>query len=242
MAEVTVERRSEFRFPVVVPVEYFGPDESGVSSYSSDLTKKGTFISSDDPMSVGESFRLNLTIPINQEASKIHRTEGRVVWNRALPFKSKKNGMGVRFVEPLTEDLLLRALAYNVKNLIKDSEAKRLLEQKVDKLEVELDSEKRLAVLGRFVEKIIFDLSNPILAISGKLDLIKSKMDRHRRSFEEREEITKEEFKEMLAELDNDCREVDQILRGYKVIAELAQIVEEDRDTLEKRLKKKYSL
>ena len=242
MDQVSVERRSEYRFPVAVPVEYFGPDELGVRSYSSDLTKKGTFISSDDPLSIGRRFRLNLTIPVDREASKIHRAEGKVVWNRALPFKSKKNGMGIRFLEPMAEELFLRALAHDVENLVKDSEAKRLLEQKVDKLEVELEAEKRLAVLGRFVERIVFDLSNPILAISGKLDLIKSKMDGHRRSLEEREQISKEEFKEIVTELDNDCKEVDQILRGYKVIAELAQIVEDDRDTLEKRLKRKYKL
>jgi len=44
----------------------------------------------------------------------------------------------------------------------------------------------------------------------------------------------------MIIELDNDCNEVDQILKGYKIISELAQIVEDDRDTLEKKLKKRY--
>jgi len=99
-----------------------------------------------------------------------------------------------------------------------------------------------LAVLGRFVEKILFDLSNPILTISGKLELIKAKMDKHKRTFEEQEVITKEEFKNIVTQLDNDCNEVGQILKGYKIISELAQIVEDDRETLEKKLKKKYHI
>ena len=242
MTQVAVERRSEFRFPIVLPVEYFKPDESGVLSYSSDLTKRGTFISSDDPLRIGTRCGMNLTIPFNREASKIHLTEGTVVWNRAQPFKSKRNGMGVKFVEPLPEGLLLRALAHNVNKLIKERDAKKVLEERVDKLEAELEGAKRLAVLGRFVEKILFDLSNPILTISGKLELIKAKMDQHKRTFEEQDVITKEEFKNIVTELDNDCSEVGQILKGYKIISELAQIVEDDRDTLEKKLKKRYPI
>ena len=240
MIPVAVERRSEFRFPIVLPVEYFKPDESGILSYSSDLTKRGTFISSDDPLSTGTRFGMNLTIPFNREASKVHLTEGTVMWNRAQPFKSKRNGMGVKFVEPLPERLLLRALAYNVKELMKEREAKKVLEERVGKLEAELEAVERLATLGRFVEKILFDLSNPILTISGKLELIKAKLDKHKRTFEEHEVITKEEFRNIITELDNDCSEVDQILKGYTIIAELAQIVEDDRDTLEKKLKKRY--
>jgi hypothetical protein len=49
MMREPVERRSEFRFPVVVPVEYFKSDDSGILSYALDLSKNGTFISSDDP-------------------------------------------------------------------------------------------------------------------------------------------------------------------------------------------------
>jgi DNA-directed RNA polymerase subunit H (RpoH/RPB5) len=65
-------------------------------------------------------------------------------------------------------------------------------------------------------------------------------MDKHKKTFEEHDVITKEEFKNIVTELDNDCSEVEQILKGYKIISELAQIVEDDRDTLEKKLKKKY--
>ena len=240
MTPVPVERRSEFRFPVVLPVEYFKSDESGVLSYSSDLTKGGTFISSDDPLGIGTRFGMNLTIPFNDEASKVHLSEGTVMWNRSQPFKSKRNGMGVKFVKPLPEGLLLRAVAYNVKKLMKEREAKNVLEERVGKLEAELEAVERLATLGRFVEAIVFDLSNPILTISGKLELIKAKLDKHRKTFEEQEAITKEEFRNIVTELDNDCNEVDQILKGYKIIAELAQLVEDDRNTLEKKLKEKY--
>jgi signal transduction histidine kinase len=242
MTQVSVERRSEFRFPVVVPVEYFWPSEEGVMSYSSDLTKKGTFVTSDDPLSVGTNFSMDLTIPINHEASKIHTTKGAVVWNRVLPFKSKRNGMGVRFVEPLPENLLLRALAHNVKKLIKDRDAKKSLEERVEQLESELESAQRLATLGRFVEKILFDLSNPILTISGKLELIRAKMNRHKTAFEEQETISKEEFSSIVTGIDNDCREIDETLKGYKIISELAQIVEDDRESLEKKLRRKYSM
>jgi signal transduction histidine kinase len=242
MNEVPVERRSEFRFPVVVPVEYFRPSEEGVMSYSSDLTKKGTFVTSDDPLSVGTSFSMDLTIPINHEASKIHTTKGAVVWNRILPFKSKRNGMGVKFMEPLPEGLLLRALAHNVKKLMKERDAKKTLEERVEHLESELESAQRLATLGRFVEKILFDLSNPILTVSGKLELIRAKMHRHKRAFEEQDTIAKEEFRSIVTGIDNDCREIDETLKGYRIISELAQIVEDDRESLEKKLKRKYNL
>ena len=242
MTQVLVERRSEFRFPVVVPVEYFWPSEEGVMSYSSDLTKKGTFVTSDDPLSIGTSFSMDLTIPINDEASKIHKTEGAVVWSRVLPFKSKRNGMGVKFMEPLPEGLLLRAVAHNVKKLMKERDAKKFLEERVEQLESELESAQRLAVLGRFVEKILFDLSNPILTISGKLELIRAKMDRHKRAFEEQETITKDEFRSIVTGIDNDCRDIDETLKGYKIISELAQIVEDDRESLEKKLRRKYPM
>jgi len=65
-------------------------------------------------------------------------------------------------------------------------------------------------------------------------------MDKHKRTFEEQDVITKEEFKNIVTELNNDCNEVGQILKGYKIISELAQIVEDDRESLEKKLKKKY--
>jgi hypothetical protein len=72
---------------------------------------------------MGSRFGMHLTIPVGRESCKIFRTEGAVVWNRIQLFKSKRNGMGVQFIEPLPEDVLLYALADNVKRLMKESEA-----------------------------------------------------------------------------------------------------------------------
>ncbi len=144
MMQEPVERRSEFRFPVVGPVEYFPPNHSDILSYVLDLSKSATFISSDDPLSMGSRFGVHLTIPVGRESAKIFRTEGTVAWNRIRPFKSKSNGMGVQFIEPLPEDVLLYALADNVRKLMKESEAKGLLEERIEKLESELEETKRL--------------------------------------------------------------------------------------------------
>ena len=241
MIQQDVEKRSEFRFPVVVPAEYFRPDDSGILSYSLDLSKKGTFISSDDPLSVGSRFGMHLTIPIDKESSKIFRTEGMVAWNKIRPFKSRRNGMGINFIKPLPEVLLLSTLASNVKKLIKESEAKMVLEERVEKLESELEETKRLATLGRCVEKILLDLSDPILTLSGKLEIIKKKMNKHKRKLEEHEGINKEEFKKIVLELDDNCKEVDQILEDYKIISELSHIVSYDRETLERKLETYHS-
>jgi Tfp pilus assembly protein PilZ len=139
MTSKSVESRSEFRFPVVLPVEYFKPHGSGILSHSLDLSKYGTFISSDDPLSIGQRFIIHLTIPLDDESLESLRTEGEVVWNKLQPFKSKKNGMGVKFIEPLPEVLLLNTLAYNVKKLIKEKETKEVLEERVKELESELE-------------------------------------------------------------------------------------------------------
>lgn len=235
-----VERRSEFRFPFVLPVEYFKPTGTGILSYALDLSKSGTFISSDDPLSIGSRFSTHLTIPLDNESSKILRTEGEVVWNKIQPFKSKRNGMGVKFIEPLRESSLLSALAYNVKKLIKETEVKEVLEERVEKLESELEGAKRLAALGCYVEKILFELSNPILTLSGKLETIKTKMHKHKRMLEEHGDINKKESKGIIREFNKGCKEVDQILKDYKIISELVKIVGDDSETLERKLKERY--
>jgi len=240
MIQELAEKRSEFRFPVVLPVEYFKPDESGISSYSLDLSKSGTFISSDVPLSVGSKLDMKLTIPFNDESSKILRTEGTVIWDNVQPFKSKRNGMGVQFVEPLPESLLLRALANNIKKLIKETESKKSLEKRVENLETELKKLKRLATLGRYAEKILFDVSNPILTLSGKLEIIKEKMHEHKKMIEEHGEVNQEECNKIIAEFDSYCKNIDQILKDYKIISELAHIVGDDREMLEKRLAQRY--
>jgi Tfp pilus assembly protein PilZ len=234
----SLERRSEFRFPVVVPVEYFNPDDSGILSYALDLSKGGTFISSDDPLTIGSTFGIHLTIPVDYESSKIFRTEGAVAWNKVQPFKSKSNGMGVSFIEPLPEDILLNPLAYNYRKLIEETEAKKLLEERVEKLETELEEVKKLAALGRCVEKILFEISNPILTLSGKLETIKRKMHKHRTMLEQHKETNRKAFKRIITEFDNSCKDIDQILKDYKVISGLAHIIRDDRETLEGKLKR----
>jgi signal transduction histidine kinase len=236
----SVERRSEFRFPVVLPVEYFKPTGTGILSYALGLSRSGTFISSDDPLSMGSRFSSHLSIPLDNESSKILRTEGQVVWNKIQPFKSKRNGMGVKFIEPLREGSLLSALAYNVTKLIKETEVKQVLEERVEKLESELERAKRLAALGRYIQEILFELSNPILTLSGKLEIIKAKMNKQKRMLEEDEETNRKEFKEIIREFNKGCKEIDQILKDYKIISELAHMAQDDRETLERKLKKRY--
>ena len=238
MMQELVERRSEFRFPVVLPVEYFKPDDSGILSYALELSKRGTFISSDDPLGIGTRFGIHLNIPVDYESSRIFRTQGAVVWNKIQPFKSKRNGMGVKFIEPLPESQLLNALAKNVRKLIKETEAKKVLEEKVENLESELEGAERLAALGRCVEKILFEVSNPILTLSGKLEIIKKKMFKYKKMLEERDETNKKEFKRIAIEFDNFCKEIDQILKDYRIISELANIAGDDRETLERKLQR----
>ena len=236
--EESAEKRSEFRFPIVLPVEYLKPTGTGILSYALGLSKSGTFISSDDPLSVGSRFSTHLSIPLDNESSKILRMEGEVVWNKIQPFKSKRNGMGVKFSEPLPEASLLSASAYNVKKLIKETEVKEVLEERVEELESELEGAKRLATLGRYAEKILFDVSNPILTLSGKLEIIKAKMNKHKRMLEEHGEINKKESKGIIREFNKGCKEVDQILKDYKIISELVKIVGDDSETLERKLRR----
>ena len=235
------ERRSDFRFPVIAPVEYFKPDETGILTYTLDLSKNGIFISSEDPIIIGSRFRINLTVPVNKESSKVFRTEGTVAWNKIQPFKSRKNGMGVRFIEPFPESVLLNTLADNVQKLIKETEVKKVLEKRAEKLESELEVVKRLAALGRCVEKILFELSNPILTLSGKLETIKKKMHKHKRMLEDHEETNKREFKKITTEFDNCYKKIDRIIKDYKIISELAKMVGDDRETLERKLKRYHS-
>jgi len=238
MIQELAEKRTEFRFPVVLPVEYFKPEDSGISSYSLDLSKSGTFISSDVPLSIGSRFDINLTIPFNDESSRILRTEGTVIWDKVQPFKSKSNGMGVQFVEPLPESLLLKALANNIKKLIKETESKKALEKRVEKLESELEERTRLATLGRCAEKILFNVSNPILTLSGKLETIRTKMLKHKKMLEEYDGVSINGSKKIIAEFDNYCKKIDQILKDYKIISDLAHIVGDGREGIERKLMK----
>jgi len=233
------ERRSEFRFPVVLPVEYHRPDESGVLSYCLDLSKAGTFISSDNhPMNIGSRFGMHFTIPVDPESSKIFRTEGTVVWNRIQTFKSKRNGMGVKFIEPIPEDVLLNALADSIGKLTKETELKRKVEKKVEELESELEETKKLAMLGSCAEKFLSDLSRPLFTLSMKLHNIKREMNKYKKVLEAHEETNKAELKNIIREFANYYKEIDQIIKEYKVISKLARMLGDNRHTLEWKLKK----
>jgi len=232
------ERRSQFRFPVVLPVEYFRYNGSSISSYSLDISKYGAFVSSDDPLGIGSQCGMRLTVPIDHESSKFFKTDGTVVWNKALPFKTKRNGMGVEFSEPLPENLLLNALADTTKKLTKETEIKKKLEEKVEQLESELEESLRLAGLGRCIEKILFDLSNPILVMSGKLEIIKSKLYEHKKLLDQHECEHKGELRKISKEFNAYYQNIEQVLNDYRVVSELVHLVGADSSTIEKKLQK----
>jgi SMC interacting uncharacterized protein involved in chromosome segregation len=85
------------------------------------------------------------------------------------------------------------------------------------------------------VERILLEVSNPILTLSGQLEIIKMKMDEHKRILE-KPEINKEEFRRIIAEFDKSCKEIEEILKDYRIISELAAIAGDDRETLERKL------
>jgi hypothetical protein len=241
MIQKAVERRSEFRFPMVVPVEYLEPDAPALLSYTLNLSKNGTFLSSDNhPLGTGIRFRIHLNLPFEQESSRIFRTEGTVVWNRAQPFKSKRNGMGIRLIEPLPESLLLNALANNIKRQIEEAKAKKPAEEKVERLESELKRVRRLVVLGSCAERILFELSNPILALSRQLEIIQMKMHEHERRLEEHGETDERKFKKITRDFDKSCSKIENILKDYRKLSELVRIVRYDRETLQRRIGRKF--
>jgi len=229
-----LDNRTEFRFPVVVPVEYFN-DDFGIISYAMDLSRNGTFISSDDPLGVGNHFAMNLTIPVNDNSSEILRSEGIIAWQRVQPFKSSRNGMGVRFSEPLSEALLLNALSSSVRRLAKESEAKKQLDQRVQELESELEDAERWAIIGRCTEKILFDISNPLIAMSGHLELIRERMQEHITVIEEK--CKGNGLKNIIVDCNSCLNDINSMLKDYTSISELIRITGDDRKDLEEKMK-----
>lgn len=230
------EKRSEFRFPVVIPVEYFKPNNSAISSYSLDLNSGGAFISSDEPFERGSLFKVHFTIPFDPESSKIFRTEGAVIWNKVHPFRSRRNGMGIRFAEKLSKDMLLSALADNERKLATEIQAKRILEERVKAMESKLENAGRLAALGQCAEKILLKIANPILALSGRLESVKTSMNNQIRTLEADGSADSHPWKGMVDEFDEHCNEIDRILNDYRVISNLAHIAGDNGDTFEKKL------
>jgi Tfp pilus assembly protein PilZ len=240
MVPTFAERRSQFRFPIVLPVEYSRLNNSIISSYSLDISRRGMFISSDQPLEIGSRCRIRLIVPIDRESSRFFEIEGAVTWNKILPFKSKRAGMGIQFFEPLPENVLLNALADTTKKLTRESEVKKQLEEQVEELKQELKEKERLTALGRCLEKIIFELTNPILTLSGTLEVIRVKMYNHKRRLEEHAETNKEELTKIADEFDAYCKTIDRILKDYKIITELEQIAGYKGEDLEKILREKF--
>ena len=237
MLQDIAEKRSEFRFPVAIPVEYFNHGNLGTVSYSLDISRGGTFISSDYPLEVGKDFPINLTIPFNMNSSKIIRTKGAVEWTRVRPYKSVKNGMGIRFFEDLPESLLLDALTSNVRRLVKESEAKKKLEERLEDLESKLFKAERWSTLGKSVEKILFDISNPLTNLCGKLALIKEKMQQCSRTLEENDDISAGCFKKIIGDFDDSFDDITSILNDYNVISELVRITGEGTEDIEEKIR-----
>lgn len=237
MKDNFIDKRSEFRFPVAVPVEYHNNDEYSIASYSLDLSRYGTFISSDNPYSIGNNLSMKLSIPVDSNTSEILRTRGTVTWNRMQPFKSIKNGMGVRFFEPLTEELLLNSLSSNVMRLVKDSEAKKLLEERIGKLESDLEDAERLAEIGRCTEKILFDISNPLITLSGKLELIKEKMHAHRLMLEEYCDSNCSKIKEIADDFDGAYNDIIELVDDYSSVSQLIRILGDEKKEIKEMLR-----
>lgn len=231
------DKRTEFRFPVVVPVEYFNNDDFGIISYAMDLSRNGTFVSSDDPFGIGNHLAMKLTIPVNNNSSKILRTEGTVVWQRMQPFKSARNGMGIHFSEPLSEVLLLNALSSNVRRLVKEKEAKKQLEEQVKKLESEMEDAERWAVIGRCTEKILLDISNPLIAMSGRFELIRERMQAQIKLIAEKCTGNNNGINSMTKECEMCLNDINAMLNDYNAISELIRITGDDKNDLEEKLK-----
>ena len=236
-----VERRSEFRFPVAVPVEYFPPDTSGIVSYALDLSKNGAFISSDDhPIDIGARFAMNLNLPFDQRSSRVLPRQGTVMWNRLQPFRSARNGMGVRFTEPLPEGVLLNAMVDSTRKLLKEAETRKALQETVEQRESELKEAQRLASVGRYAQQILLEVSNPIVTLSGRLELMGAKMDDYKRMLQGHAETNRELFTGIVAEFDR-CREqIDHIVRDYGIVSELTRLARDTGASLEEELRKRY--
>ena len=224
------EKRSEFRFPVAIPIEYFNHGNLGTVSYCLDISRSGAFISSDPPLEVGKKFPINLTIPVNMTSSKIIRTEGAVTWKKLKPYKSVRNGMGIKFVEKLPENLLLDALTFNVQRLVKENNQRKKLEKRLEELELSLYKAKIWSALGERVEKIMVDISNPLTGLCKNLGLIKDKIQLCKNRIERQSGNKDKEaacLKNIMDELGNSSQDISSILADYNLILELINISSE---------------
>jgi len=235
--EENIDKRSEFRFPVVIPVEYFNNGDLGIISYAVDISKNGAFISSDDPATIGRHINMKFTIPVNDNASHIVNTNGNVVWQRVQPFKSPKNGMGIQFSKPISEDLLLNALSSNVRRLVKEKELKKELEEHVHRLESELEDLQRLADVGRCTEKLLHNITNPLISISGRFELIRNRVRNAITVIEEKCKKENNGLKNIKADCEMCLKDINSMLDDYNSISKLIRTTGDNREDLEDTLK-----
>jgi Tfp pilus assembly protein PilZ len=235
--EENIDKRSEFRFPIVIPVEYFNNGDLGIVTYAVDISKNGTFISSDEPLEIGHHVGMNLSIPVNNFTSELLKTEGEVMWQRVQPFKSPKNGMGIRFSEPLPEGSLLNTLSSSVTRLVKEKEAKKELEEQIKRLEFELEDLKGLADLGRYTEKLLQSISNPLTSMYGRFELIRNRLGNYLKVIEEKCMGNNNGFRNVKKDCEMCLKDIDCMLDNYKEISELIRITGDNRKDLEVELK-----
>jgi Tfp pilus assembly protein PilZ len=236
--EETIDKRAEFRFPVVIPVEYFNNGDFGIVSYAVDISKNGAFISSDDPVDIGKSIDMKFTIPVNDNASHIVNTEGNVAWQRVQPFKSPKNGMGIHFSKPISGALLLNALSSNVRRLVKERDAKKELEEHLERLESELEDLQRLADVGRCSEKLLHNISNPLISMSGRFELIRDRVRNAITVIEEKCTKDNTGLKNIKTDCEMCLNDISSILHDYNSISELIRTTGDDMKNLEDELKR----
>lgn len=94
--------RQDPRVPKVLSLTYKDRD-SFISAYTSNISKGGVFIKTDNPLAAEEKFLLKLQLPEIPEPLKIKCL---VAWRRkdSQELERKPNGMGVKFEEMSTND------------------------------------------------------------------------------------------------------------------------------------------
>jgi type IV pilus assembly protein PilZ len=94
-----LDHRLTPRVPVHLEVRYRDGAELA-SSYVQSLSTGGVFIRTSRPLPIGTE--LLMEIVLEDQPDRAVRLRGKVVWDRHV---GRDDGMGVRFLEPLPEDL-----------------------------------------------------------------------------------------------------------------------------------------
>ena len=132
---------------------------------------------------------------------------------------------------------MLNALSSSVRRLVKETEAKKQLEEQVKKLESEMEDAERWAVIGRCTEKILLDISNPLIAMSGRFELIRERMRTHIKLIAEKCKGDNNGLKSLTMECEMCLNDINAMLNDYNAISELIRMTGDDRKDLEEKLK-----